>query len=75
MQERIDESPEGKGERITPSCDEEGLGEAFPPRRLVSLARGIRAAGGGGTIASICEADFRPAMRRITEMVWNLLDR
>jgi len=75
MQERIDESPEGLGQRLTPSCDETGIGEAFPPRRMVSLARAIQAAGGAGLVASICEADFRPAMARISAMVWRQLDR
>jgi hypothetical protein len=75
MQERVDDSPEGRGERLAPSCDEAGLGEAFPPRRLVTLAREVHAAGGGATVASICEADFRPAMERIASMIWRQLDR
>ena len=69
MQEVIDNSAEGKGERLTPSCDEAGLGEAFPPRRIVDLVRQINAVGNNGIVRSICEADFRPAMEAITDLI------
>ncbi len=67
MQEVIDDSAEGKGERLRPSCDELGLGEAFPPRRMVQLAREVDAAGGTGIVRSICEADFRPALQAVAD--------
>jgi hypothetical protein len=69
MQEVIDNSAEGKGERLTPSCDEAGLGEAFPPRRIVQFVREINAVGNNGIVRSICEADFRPAMQAITNLI------
>ena len=44
---------EGKGERLTPSCDEAGLGEAFPPRRIVEWVRQINNVGHNGIVRSI----------------------
>ena len=73
MQEVVDESAEGKGERLTPSCDVAGLGEAFPPRRIVELVRDVVGAGGKGFVRSICEPDLELAMsqmgRAISERV------
>ena len=69
MQEVIDNSAEGKGERLTPSCDEAGLGEAFPPRRIVDFVRQINAVGNNGIVRSICEANFEPAMEAITSLI------
>ena len=59
MQEVIDNSAEGKGERLTPSCDEAGLGEAFPPRRIVEFVRQLGNQGATSSVHSICEADLR----------------
>ena len=69
MQEVIDNSAEGKGERLTPSCDEAGLGEAFPPRRIVEVVRQINNVGNNGIVRSICEANFQPAMQAITSLI------
>jgi len=69
MQEVIDNSAEGKGERLTPSCDEAGTGEAFPPRRIVQFVREINEVGHNGIVRSICDADFRPAMQAITNLI------
>ena len=65
MQEVIDNSAEGKGERLTPSCDVAGLGEAFPPRRLVGLLRGVQEAGGSANVQSIGQNDWNTALSRI----------
>ncbi|MBI2896582.1 MAG: hypothetical protein HYY06_23690 [Deltaproteobacteria bacterium] len=75
MQEVIDESPAGQGERLTPSCDVPGLGQAFPPRRIVELVRGVRREGASGTVQSICDADLSPAMREIARVVRSRLGR
>jgi hypothetical protein len=63
MQEVIDESPEGRGQRLTPSCDEAGLGEAFPPRRIVEHLRQLRQAGATTGVTSICTNDYSPVFR------------
>ncbi|MBI2893448.1 MAG: hypothetical protein HYY06_07835 [Deltaproteobacteria bacterium] len=69
MQEVVDNSAEGQGERLTPSCDVPGLGEAFPPRRIVEFIKQINHEGNNGIVQSICEADFGPAMRAITSLI------
>lgn len=69
MQAVIDHSAEGKGERLTPSCDAVGLGEAFPPRRLVQFLRGIQANGGSGNVQSICQDDWDTALSRVAREI------
>jgi len=44
--------------RLTPSCDVPGRGMAFPPTRIVEAAQGMRSAGAGAYVGSICQADF-----------------
>jgi hypothetical protein len=66
MQEVIDatRTPE-QGGNLTPSCssdlDQDGVDEsrAFPPRRLVEVARRF---GPNGFVQSICQGDFAPAV-------------
>jgi len=62
MEERIDPS----GRTLVPSCDVPGRGRAFPPRRLVRLAREV---GGRSAVTSICEADLGPAVEGIASLV------
>jgi hypothetical protein len=69
MQETIDQSAEGKGERLTPSCSAGPRGEAFPPRRIVDFVRQVSATTNSGIIRSICEDDFQPAMEAITKLI------
>jgi hypothetical protein len=66
MVERIDPA---MPTRLAPSCDEEGRGVAFPPTRLVEVARQIDAAGGAAVIQSICQGDFTPAVSAILTRV------
>jgi hypothetical protein len=40
------------------SCDVTGRGLAFPPRRLVEVARDLHDRGATGVVQSICQADF-----------------
>lgn len=55
MQERIDpEVPD----RLAASCSVPGRGAAFPPRRVVGLARDLDQAGSGTAIVSICGDDY-----------------
>jgi len=56
---------EEQGGNLTPSCISDG-GKAFPPRRLVEVAKRF---GANGIIQSICEADFGPAMDAIIEVI------
>jgi len=67
MQEVIDNSAEGHGERLTPSCDEAGLGEAFPPRRIVELLQQLGRAGAATGVTSICQDDYSRAFSGIVD--------
>jgi hypothetical protein len=55
--------------RLRPSCNVPGRGVAFPPRRLVEVARGLDARGASGIVESICQADFTPALDALIERV------
>lgn len=47
------------GERLVPSCDVAGLGEAVPPRRIVQVLRDIAAESPGSAyLGSICSPDW-----------------
>ena len=48
-----------------PSCVNDS-GRAFPPRRIVQVARGF---GENGVVASICEADFTGGMDAIISAI------
>ncbi len=49
-----------------PSCDVPGRGVAFPPSRLVRAAAGLAPS---STVQSICQADLRPAVRALVELI------
>jgi hypothetical protein len=68
MQEVVDNSAEGRGERLAPSCDQPGLGEAFPPRRIVRFLSEMRAGGAITGLLSLCDpglsmGDLTPMLR------------
>lgn len=63
MQEEIDPS---MPTRLRPSCNVPGRGVAYPPRRLVEVARHLAP---HSTVQSICESDFSPAVSAIAELV------
>ncbi len=69
MQEVIDNSEEGMGERLTPSCEVPGLGEAFPPRRIIQFAGRILEGGGGINVQSICRQDWTLSMHSIARTI------
>jgi hypothetical protein len=58
MQETVDATLEAPFGNLEPSCVTDN-GRAYPPRRLVQVARGF---GEGGIVQSICQDDFGPAM-------------
>jgi hypothetical protein len=66
MMEAIDPSrtPE-QGGNLLPSCDT-ATGKAYPPRRIVDLARSF---GANGVIQSICQDDFGPAIDAIIAVI------
>jgi len=63
----IEDSAEGRGERLVPSCDAAGLCEAYPPRRILELLRGIDAAGGAGIVGTICDSDLTSPLRALAD--------
>ncbi|AKF09465.1 hypothetical protein [Sandaracinus amylolyticus] len=63
MEERVDpEMPT----RLVPSCNGP-TGIAFPPRRLVRAVAGVGR--GRGTVQSICQEDFTPAVAPIVSLI------
>ena len=52
--------------RLTPSCNVEGRGVAFPPRRIVQVAESF---GANGVVQSICQEDFTPVVDAILQRV------
>jgi hypothetical protein len=55
--------------RLRPSCSHPDVGTAFPPRRIVTVARDLDDAGASGIVASICQTDFTPVVGTILERV------
>lgn len=74
MQEVVDFSPEGNGARLTPSCNVEGLGLAYPPRRIVDFVSRIDDETGNGIVQSICQSDWGPTMAAITRLISGTID-
>ena len=63
MEERIDPA---MATRLVPSCDVPGRGVAFPPRRLVQVARALGPQ--RSTVQSICQDDFSPAAEALARL-------
>ena len=59
--------------RLATSCNVPGVGKAYPPRRLVSVARGLQEAGANGIVQSVCQSDFTPALRAIIDKIADVL--
>ncbi len=67
---RVDHSAIGAGQRIVPSCDQPGLGLAFPPARIVEFASEIVRGGGGALVQSICvPLDWAPMTTQVVRFV------
>jgi hypothetical protein len=62
---RMKETMNVDGDNLVPSC-QSGTGTAFPPRRLVEVAKGF---GENSVLQSICQKDFRPAMDFLVERI------
>ncbi|MDH5672134.1 MAG: hypothetical protein OEZ06_08295 [Myxococcales bacterium] len=63
MQEVVDTTVDPAIANLIPSCDT-AIGKAYPPRRLVQVAKGM---GESGLVQSICEDDFGPAVDALIE--------
>jgi len=59
--------------RLQPSCNEPGTGLAFPPRRIVEVARQLELRGSNGLVASVCRSDFRGALTGIIQKIADVL--
>jgi hypothetical protein len=70
MQRVYDAEEEGIG--LVPSCVVEARGRAYPPRRIVSLAREL---GDQALVQSICQSDFRPALTVLAERLGEVVER
>ena len=57
---------------LAPSCDTEN-GFAYPPRRIVEVARGLEELGASTTVQSICAASFAPAIDVIIDRLIDAL--
>lgn len=66
MQEAIDPA---MPTRLAPSCNVPDVGIAFPPRRIVQVARDLESAGGQGVVGSICQSDYTPVIDAILRRV------
>ncbi len=65
MEPREDATNPGQ---LAPACSFGGVGQAPPARRIVELVQEF-AETGDGLLASICQADLRPAVESIAELV------
>jgi hypothetical protein len=67
MQSTVDDkgTPTPADDKIRPSCDS-AASLAYPPRRIVEVARGF---GPNGVVQSICQEDFTPAVNAIIDLI------
>lgn len=71
----IDDSPQGKGERLRPSCDGMGTGEGFPARRILEVLRELQRGGAQVAVRSICEVDPQFLFRDLAPLLADPLPR
>jgi hypothetical protein len=69
MQETVDPATSGANARLLPSCVIES-GKAFPPRRIVQVARGY---GKNGFIQSVCQDNLEPAVHVLAKHIGSRL--
>jgi hypothetical protein len=53
-------------DNLVPSCQTGDSAKAYPPRRIVEVARGF---GRNGFVQSICQSDFAPAMDLLVQRI------
>jgi hypothetical protein len=53
-------------DNLVPSCDRGEMAKAYPPRRIIEVARGF---GANGIVQSICQDDFTPAINQIIKVI------
>jgi hypothetical protein len=63
------------GDRPAPSCSDEVLGVAQPPRRLVRFAQGLERAGAAVTTHSICQPDWSETASAVARTIGQRLGR
>lgn len=66
------EEPAVPPQRLLPSCDGAN-GVAFPPRRIVDVARGLRDGGAYTTVQSICDDSLGDGMNEIVGVIRHAL--
>lgn len=66
MEERTDP---GMPSRLIPSCNVPGRGVAFPPVRIVRLARELERAGAQVGVASVCREVYRDSMTALARRI------
>jgi hypothetical protein len=69
MQEIVDDrgTPEVfEDDGLVPSCDRGDFAKAYPPRRIVEVAKGM---GSGGFVQSICQDDFASPITEIVKRI------
>lgn len=65
MQEREQQGTMPGQGQLEPSCNT-ATGLAFPPRRIIQVAKGF---GANGVVQSICQSDFTPAIDAIIDVI------
>ena len=65
MEERLGVDPSDRPYKLLPSCTGGEDAEAYPPRRIGTVAKQLHEAGAGAVVASICE-DLHLAFESIT---------
>jgi hypothetical protein len=53
-------------DNLVPSCDRGENAKAYPPRRIIEVARGF---GANGIVQSICQDKFTPAINQIIKVI------
>src|SRR5262249_24126472 len=69
LQEQVDDkgTPNPlEDDGVIPSCDRGDGARAYPPRRIVQVAKRF---GTNGIVQSICQEDFTPAIDRLVERI------
>lgn len=64
----------GDPTRLRTSCNVPGVGEAFPPRRIVQLAQGLEQQNSNGIIQSICQSSYAGALSVIIDKIADALN-